>query len=227
MKANLKILEVNSVGDLVLDADSRDLRQNFFEEAIGVRNAGENFIVQRDFGTKGILTTPPIRPNAFKVITAIDYRSGDTLKVTIAGHGYSNGAIVYIDETEGYGRYANGKWEIEGVTTDYFYLVGSLGDGSTSSGAVGICSTTPITIHRAFIFYDKEGGGTYPVVFGIDSSGNSRLYVYDAAAATGSNNYSYWLEVSRFLTADINGTPSAGGGGFKDDGVFGKNVRLQ
>lgn len=53
--------------------------------------------------------------------------------VTVAGHGYVVGDVVYI--TGGLGNTAmNGRWFVSAVTTNTFTLLGSVGNGAWTSG---------------------------------------------------------------------------------------------
>ena len=203
-----KILEVNTVGDLILDSSQRDLRQNYFEEANGIRNVGGSFILQRDFGSKAIIYAPPIRPNAHIPITGASNASPIVIS-TANTDGLQAGDTVFVDGIAG-NTAANGVWTVGTVVANTsFGLVGSTGNGTYTAGSGIWCSNDtdtprpPITIHRAFIFYDKTTNAEYPVIVGVDASSNTRIYYYDSANAVEKNNYSYWLELTRFFTCAI------------------------
>ena len=82
-------------------------------------------------------------------------------------------------------------------------LTGSkLGGGTYVSG--GIATETPQTIFDQHNFGDNNGF-EYDIVTTLDSSNNTHIYVYDPA----STELSKWIELTRFFTALINGTPGA------------------
>jgi len=201
MAKSKKILEVLSSGDLVLDQSARDINENYFEENTGIRTSSDKFIFSRDFGSKAIITSAPIRPNAFKVISNA-VSNGGLIRLTVTGHGYSTGT-VYVDEVTGTVE-ANCRWTGTVIDANTIDLVGSTFTNAYVSG--GIISQTPITIYKSFIFYDKVNGLEYPVVFGYDSSSKSRIYVYGSEFNTAINNNSNWWEATRFFTALINDT---------------------
>src|SRR3990167_719069 len=217
-----KILEVNTVGDLILDSSQRDLRQNYFEEANGIRNVGGSFMLQRDFGSKAIIYAPPIRPNAHIPITGASNASPIVIS-TANTDGLQAGDTVFVDGIAG-NTAANGVWTVGTVVANTsFGLVGSTGNGTYTAGSGVWCSNDtdtprpPITIHRAFIFYDKTANAEYPVIVGVDASTNTRVYVYDSANAVAVNNYSYWLELTRFFSALVNDTIGASDATFDFD----------
>lgn len=208
MAKQKKILETLSAGNLILDKSQRDTRSNYFESAIGTRNTGENFLLERDFGTKAIFPTPPMRPNAFLTITNASNTTPIVISTPVTDQ-LANGSTVYISEVTG-NLAANGTWKVANVIANTsFELVGSSGSGAYISGGIWQCETTdtprpPIKLHRGFILRDKSSNAEYPVVVGIDAASNTRIYVYSSEFITPENNNSYWWEASRFFTAQIN-----------------------
>ena len=204
MAKSKQILEILSGGNLVFDKDQRNIQENYFEENNGTRNVGGNAIAVRDFGTKAIVHCPPIRPNAHIVITGATNVSPIVIS-TASTDGLQAGDTVFVDEIAG-NTAANGKWVVGTVVANTsFELVGSTGNGAYTSGGIWCSPDTntvrnPITIYKSFIFYDKENGLEYPIVFGIDSSSVSRVYAYDTASTEASK----WIEMSRYFDALVN-----------------------
>lgn len=214
----MQSLVIKDTGGYVTNIDAPDSPETILTECRGGVSRQDGSLFQRDFGTVNRFPTPPIRPNAFKNISGIDYRSGDTLVVTVTSHGYSNGDTVYIDETTANSRQANGTWVIGNVTTHTFELVGTLGNGTTA-GAVGIVTKTPITIEKIHTFIDNTGT-EYEIVVGLDSNNYMRVYVYDS----GYGESSYWVELTRSFAASVNGTPSASATQVTFDGLVENGV---
>jgi hypothetical protein len=61
-KKDLKYLTIDSVGDLVTNADTEDIPQNFAIDARGVKLGKEGMVIERCFGTKKFYDTIPTVP---------------------------------------------------------------------------------------------------------------------------------------------------------------------
>lgn len=208
---NLDVLEIKQTGDLVKDVDKADLDSNYFLEALGLRSVGEQYVAQRDFGTKNRFHVPPLRPNAFVVVTDAGDNGSGLIRINVsAGHGFSTGNTVYIDEVTGTVE-ANGTWVITKIDNYNFDLVGSAYVHAYVSA--GIASTTPISIINGHTFYDKETQTEYEIIVGLDSSSNTRVYIYD----TGSTEASRWIELTRSFGALVNDTIGASDSNFDYD----------
>lgn len=209
---NLDVLEIKTTGDFTKDVDKADLDSNYFLEALGIRATGNSFIASRDFGTKNRFHVPPMRPNAHIVITGATNASPIVIS-TANTDGLAAGDTVYIDEVVG-NTAANGTWVVGTVVANTsFVLVGSAGNGAYSSGGIWQSPDTdtarnPITITNGTTFYDKDTQTEYEIIVGRDSSGNTRVYVYDA----GSVEASKWIELTRKFNALINEGAGIGAG---------------
>lgn len=136
--------------------------------------------------------------NGLWQITKIDANTYDLIGSTFSTTYVSGGTAshyIFINEVAGTTG-ANGKWVITVINANTFDLVGSTYAGAYSSG--GIASKTPINIISGHTFVDTDGT-EYEIVVGLDSSSIMRIYVYD----------SEWVELTRYYTAKINGTPTA------------------
>lgn len=205
MSKQKKILEIISSGNLVMDVDKRSTNENYLEDSLGVRVLGDSYIISKDWGTRQTFGTSPIRPNAHIVVTGATNASPIVIS-TANTDGLQAGDLVYVDEILG-NTAANGTWVVGTVVANTsFGLVGSTGNGAYTSGGIWCSPDTdtvrnPITIHKSFMFFDKNAPTTeYYLVFGIDSSSNSRVYVYDP----NSTEASKWIELSRYFDALIN-----------------------
>tara|TARA_R100001082_G_scaffold59546_1_gene33035 strand:+ start:740 stop:3163 length:2424 start_codon:yes stop_codon:yes gene_type:complete len=79
--------------------------------------------------------------NSYKLITAATTASSNT-QITSAGHGFSNGNVVYIDGITGTdaANINDRTWTVANVATNTFEVVGVTGTFNTNSGGVWLAS---------------------------------------------------------------------------------------
>jgi hypothetical protein len=109
------------------DKDTRLVAFEFNEDQTYILEFGDGYI--RFFANNSRLEHP-----AKAITNVVDSTAEEAqVRVTVAGHGYSDGEYIAIRNVIGV-HTANGDWEIANVTTDTFDLVGSEFVGEYASG---------------------------------------------------------------------------------------------
>lgn len=203
---------IRRIDKYATNIDAPDSLETIATELRGFVPRKDGSLGERDFGTVHRYPTPPIRPNAFKVISGAANNGSGLIRLTVTGHGYATSDVVYVDEIGGTIE-AKGKWTITKINNDTFDLQGSTFANAYTSG--GITSKTPITIINGYTFTDTDES-EYDIVVGLDSSNNMRIYVYDSG----------WIELTRKIDALINDTPGASDTNFDIDTITENAVTL-
>ena len=119
----LRLIDIKQASNFVRDTDKADLRDNYFYDAVGVRNTYGSFIARKDQGTLHRYPVPPIRPNPFVNVLGLSGTVGGviTLQVDDASH-ISNGDNVFVDELSAVPS-AIGEWPVINKQTTSPYTV--------------------------------------------------------------------------------------------------------
>lgn len=186
MRPDIKEYPINEVVDFATKIDPKKANSMYARRMRGILNRRSGMVCERDFGTVHRFATYPIRPNPFKTISAFADNGAGLIRVTTSSaHGFSDNDIVYIAESG-----TDQIWKIDVINSTQFDLLGSVWPGPIIAG--GICTTTPITIVDALVLYDQNTDLEYDMIIGVDSSNNTRIYLYINNA---------WEELTRKITA--------------------------
>ena len=197
----MSFVSINECDGIITNADPQKVSGNYADDMVGVKAIRDGIIFERDFGTKNFFPTPPLRPNAFKTISGAIAGTSGVVRLYIPSHGLSAGTC-YVDEVVGTVE-AIGRWAFTVYDSNYIELTGSTFSHTYVSG--GIFSQTPITIIDGFVFEDTKTSTEYHIIVGLDSNSYTRIFVYDPA----SSEPSKWIELTRYVNAKINGSPSS------------------